>query len=93
MLSASVQRMRKPLALFLGLLLGVFAGRTVRVENAQACEPSCAPDRSVILQVTHVAGSAQAKTFWEQGVRDAVVTPHYLLFAVGKGQVELGYQK
>lgn len=94
MLSARALGMQKWVALALGLLLGAGAARTVRVERAHACEPTCAPDKSMILQVAEVAGSDQAVKFWgDLRVRDAVITPQYLLFAVGEGQIELGYEK
>lgn len=86
--------MQKWFALALGLMLGAVAGRAVRVESAHACEPTCAPDKSVVLQVAEVAGSAQAANVWsELRVRDAIITPQYLLIAVGEGQIELGYEK
>lgn len=86
--------MKKWFALALGSVLGVVAGRAVRVEHAEACEPACTPDESVVLEVKRVSGSDEAARFWrETGVRDAVVTPQYLLFAVGEGQVELEYKK
>lgn len=86
--------MKKWSALVLGLLFGVVAGRSVRVENAHACDPVCAPDQSVILEVARVDGSVLAKEFWSDvGVGDALLTPHFLLLAVGEGQIELGYEK
>lgn len=86
--------MLKWFALLLGVMLGVFLGHSVRVESAHACEPTCAPDESVVLEVKAVSGSREAESFWHDlKVRDAVVTPHYLLFAVGDGQVELEYRR
>lgn len=91
--SASCDAMTKWFALLFGVILGVSLGLTVRVEPAHACEPTCPPDESVVLEVREVSGSAEAETFWRDlRVRDAVVTPHYLLFAVGDGQVELEYR-
>ncbi len=79
-----------PLAL--GLVLGGLLGRAATVPSAHACSPNCPSDESVVLEVEKVEGGAATQELWiEGGIRDAVVTPHYFLVAVGHGQVELGY--
>lgn len=86
--------MTKWFGLLFGVMLGSLFGFAVRAEPAHACEPICAPDESVVLEVKQVEGSTEAERFWRDlEIRDAVVTPHYLLFAVGDGQIELEYRK